>query len=79
MGDGRGLHTAERRVLRTEDAAQWLGLAASTLEKLRVRGDGPRFVRLGWRAVGYDVQDLAAWLETRKRASTSEPARDGAP
>jgi predicted DNA-binding transcriptional regulator AlpA len=38
------------RVLRTPDAATYLGLTASTLEKMRLSGGGPRFVRLGTRA-----------------------------
>jgi predicted DNA-binding transcriptional regulator AlpA len=61
----------ERRILRTRDAANYVGLAASTLEKARLTGWGPRFVKLG-RSVGYDVQDLDRWLDERKRESTSE-------
>ena len=37
-----------------------------------IRGDGPRFVRLGSRSVGYDIMDLDAWLDARKVVSTSE-------
>ena len=61
-----------QRVLRTRDAATYLGVAASTLEKFRLTGGGPRFIRLGRRAVGYDVNDLIEWLEVRKVRSTSE-------
>lgn len=68
-----------KRILRTEAASEYCGLAASTLEKLRVRGDGPRFVKLGGKAVGYDLADLDAWLDSRKASSTSEaPARPAA-
>ena len=49
-----------RRVLRTNSAAQYLGLAESTLEKHRLAGIGPHFIRLGARAVGYDLADLDA-------------------
>ena len=52
----------EKRILRTSEAAEYVGLATSTLEKMRVKGEGPRFIRLGGRAVGYDVRDLDAWL-----------------
>jgi predicted DNA-binding transcriptional regulator AlpA len=61
-----------RRILRQPDAAQYLALAESTLEKLRGTGGGPRFVKLGARAVGYDVHDLDAWVEGQKRTSTSD-------
>jgi predicted DNA-binding transcriptional regulator AlpA len=57
----------DQRVLRTQAAAAYVGLAASTLERLRVTGGGPRFLRIGLRAVGYDVTDLDAWLDARQR------------
>jgi len=50
-------------VLRTKAAADHVGLAASTLERYRQEGIGPRFVRIGRRAVGYRVTDLEAWLD----------------
>lgn len=60
-------------VLDTEGAANYLGLAASTLEKLRVSGGGVPFVKLG-RAVRYRVCDLDAYLAARVRSNTSEQA-----
>jgi predicted DNA-binding transcriptional regulator AlpA len=62
----------ETRILRTPDAARYLGLTASTLEKMRLYGTGPHFIRLGARAVGYSVSDLDSWIENRRRRSTSE-------
>jgi predicted DNA-binding transcriptional regulator AlpA len=63
------------RILRTRDAAVYIGLAASTLEKKRLTGAGPAFVRLGGRAVGYDIRVLDAWLERQQRTSTSDESR----
>jgi predicted DNA-binding transcriptional regulator AlpA len=66
-----------RRILRTPSSAEYLGLAQSTLEKLRANGAGPRVTRLGKRAGGYDVRDLDAWLDERRadaRNPDSEPA-----
>jgi predicted DNA-binding transcriptional regulator AlpA len=65
----------EPRIFRTPDAARRVGLSESSLEKLRCRGDGPAFVKIGSRAVGYLIEDLDAWLVSRRRRSTSEPAR----
>ena len=48
-------------------------LSESRLEKARVRGDGPPFVKLG-RAVRYRPCDVKAWLADRVRNSTSEAA-----
>jgi len=62
------------RIVRTRAAAAYLGLAARTLDDLRASGTGPRYVQLTARSVGYDVADLDAWIEARKRGATSEPA-----
>jgi predicted DNA-binding transcriptional regulator AlpA len=61
----------QRRILRTRHAAPYVGLAESTLEKMRVVGNGPPFVRLGARAVGYRPEDLDLWLERRQVSNTS--------
>ena len=57
--------------LDTDDAARHLGLAANTLEKMRVAGTGPRFCKL-CRAVRYRVVDLENYLAARVISSTSE-------
>ena len=62
-----------RSKLRTPEAARYTGLAKSTLEKLRVTGDGSPFIRIG-RAVLYDPDDLDAWLAANRRKSTSDHA-----
>ena len=56
--------------LRTEAAARYVGLAPSTLAKMRVRGDGPPFSKAGLRVVVYDIQDLNDWLRNTRRTST---------
>lgn len=60
------------RILRTPAAATYVGLSASSLEKMRMTGDGPRFIRLGGRAVGYDVADLDDWLDQQKESTAAE-------
>jgi predicted DNA-binding transcriptional regulator AlpA len=59
------------RRLRTPAAADYLGYAESTLEKKRLSGDGPPFIRLG-RVIVYDTRDLDTWLAKRRAHSTSE-------
>jgi hypothetical protein len=56
--------------LRTEAAARYVGLAPSTLAKMRVRGDGPPFSKAGARVVVYDIDDLDDWLRASRRKST---------
>ena len=58
-------------MLRTREAAQYTGLAKSTLEKLRVHGGGCIYMRVG-RVVVYDPDELDAWLALHKRISTSD-------
>ena len=57
--------------LKVKDAATRLGLSASTLNKWRTQGRGPKFVKLG-RSVCYRTADIDAWLGDQVRGSTSE-------
>ena len=60
--------------LQTPEAAERIGLAAGTLEKMRCRGGGPSYLRLSPRRVVYDVAVLDAWARSRAFGSTSEYA-----
>ncbi len=62
-----------KTVVDTEGAAEHVGLATNTLEKMRVSGQGPRYCKLG-RAVRYRVSDLEDYLAERVVQSTSERA-----
>ena len=55
----------------TSRAAQYLGLAKSTVEKMRVYGGGPRFLKLN-RSVRYRAEDLDEWLRANIVNNTSE-------
>ncbi len=61
-----------RTKMRAPHAAQYLGLSASTLAKMRLRGDGPPYSKAGPRIVIYERSDLDDWLASRRRRSTSE-------
>jgi excisionase family DNA binding protein len=56
-----------------DEAAVYLGLGRQTLPKLRLRGDGPSFMKLG-RSVRYLIEDLDAWAKGHRRRSTSDRA-----
>jgi excisionase family DNA binding protein len=51
--------------------ASRLGISVRTLERKRVDGTGPKFVRVG-RAVRYRESDLVEWLAEQTVRSTSE-------
>ena len=56
--------------LRPELAAEYCCLSASTLSRLRIKGGGPPYVKLG-RAVRYPQDQLVEWLESRIQRNTS--------
>jgi hypothetical protein len=60
------------RYLTNDEAAAYLRLAPSTLEKHRVIGGGPRFHKLGRRVV-YTHKDLEAWANARTFGATFDP------
>jgi predicted DNA-binding transcriptional regulator AlpA len=55
-----------------DQAAAFLGLSPSTLQKLRVVGGGPRYLKWGYRSVRYLAEDLVEWAESSSRISTSQ-------
>jgi len=69
--DTETARTAPRVAFTTREAAQYLGLAVSTLNKWRCHGGGPEFLKLG-RAVRYRRDDLDHFLATRMFSSTAE-------
>ncbi len=65
--------TANLSPIPVEAASKHVGLSVSTLNKLRVFGGGPVFLKLGRRVV-YDISDLDEWLASKRRRSTSDGA-----
>jgi predicted DNA-binding transcriptional regulator AlpA len=59
-------------LLSEKQVAAMLGLEPPTLRNWRVKGQGPRFVRLSRRAVRYSRADVEEWVASRKRRSTSD-------
>jgi transcriptional regulator GlxA family with amidase domain len=61
--------------LTTAEAAQLVRLSPRTLERLRLQGSGPRYLKAGRgkkARVLYRRTDLVAWLEQSEFKSTSE-------
>ena len=59
------------RLLRTKEAARFLGISIRTLEKHRTYGTGPTYRKIGGRVL-YAVEDLQAWTAIGARKSTSD-------
>jgi len=58
-------------ILNTAEAADYVRLAKGTLDRFRLTGEGPKFLKLGG-AVRYRKVDLDQWLDSRLVGSTSE-------
>ena len=54
-------------------ASDLMGVAPQTLARWRCEGGGPPFIRVG-RKIMYAVEDITAWMNSRRVASTSELA-----
>jgi excisionase family DNA binding protein len=64
-------------LLTTQEAADLLGVSARTIEGLRLKGGGPRFVKIGG-AVRYRLASLEDYLQRQERTSTSDPGKGAA-
>ena len=51
-------------------AAEYIGMSSAFLNRRRVTGNGPAYLKLGGR-IFYPQSDLDAWLQGQRRISTS--------
>lgn len=63
------------QLLNEHDAAELLGYSVRTLQKWRVVGGGPKFVKVSARSIRYRVKDLLDWIAERTISSTSDQGR----
>ena len=63
--------------VRVKEAAGYLGLSKSMLDKLRMGTSGPSFFKLG-RAVIYSTADLDSWLASRRVSAANDNERAAA-
>jgi predicted DNA-binding transcriptional regulator AlpA len=61
------------RLLRTREAAKFVGFSPRTMESYRHNGGGPPFVKIRDYAVRYVLRDLLTWIDARKRTLTLDP------
>jgi predicted DNA-binding transcriptional regulator AlpA len=60
------------RLINEQTAAAFIGYSVRALQNWRLRGGGPRFVRISSRSIRYRRRDLICWAEMHLRSSTSE-------
>ena len=59
-------------LLNEEDTARFLAVSCRTLQRWRLEGGGPHFIRMGERRVAYRHADLTAWTNARRFNTTAE-------
>ncbi len=70
--------TFEDRLIGEKEVAAYLSLGLSTIQQWRLKGKGPRFIRLG-RLVRYRESDLRVYIEgLASYQSTTEADMGGA-
>jgi len=60
------------RLIGENEAASFLGYTVRALQNWRVRGGGPKFIKVSSRSVRYRRRDLIAWAEGLLRSNTSQ-------
>jgi len=59
------MQNLKKNLVKQDSAATFLGLSEATLERDRWRGGDIPFIRVGQRAIRYDLGQLDAYLESR--------------
>ncbi len=59
-------------LLKPKDVADLLAVSERTLERWRITGEGPRFVRLGSKVVRYTGEEVEAFVAARVKANTGQ-------
>jgi excisionase family DNA binding protein len=70
-GPQAGNESTRRPLFNVRQAAEYLGVSKSFLDKLRVTGEGSPYFKAG-RKVLYSPDDLDSWIVGRRRFSTSD-------
>ena len=66
-----GVEVIDQFYLTYAQAATYLGMGVSTLERLRTKGTGPLAHKLGSKAVRFRICDLDAWAMPTNSTSQS--------
>jgi excisionase family DNA binding protein len=66
------MHLEKGRLITTQEAADYLGVSRAFLERDRWAGAKIPFIKVGSRAVRYDINTLNEYIKKRTRTSTSD-------
>lgn len=70
MNTQNNLEPLNTPFMSVSEAAEYIGVSQSLLNKLRVEGGGPAYSKIARRIV-YSANDIVGWLNEHKHNSTS--------
>lgn len=76
---GNQINTSEDRdyldrLLNEQDAAEFLSYTMRALQNWRVRGGGPKYIKVSARSIRYRRRDLIAWVDERTYSNSTQAA-----
>jgi excisionase family DNA binding protein len=60
----------ERKLMTTEEVARFLQVSPETVRKWRYQNAGPRSIRVSYRNVRYEKEEVERWLAMRSDKNT---------
>lgn len=64
------------RFIDERDAAKMLSLTEKALQKWRLLGTGPKYVKLSPRCVRYKISDIIQWAESKYEGRKNDSKND---
>lgn len=64
------------RLINEKEAAEYIGHSVRALQNWRLRGGGPKFIKVSGRSIRYRRIELDEWANSKLVSSTSEAAND---
>lgn len=62
----------DKQYFTPKELSDLLGISISLLNKLRLSGKGPKYIKVSYRVLRYPLTEVAQYIEAYKRQSTSE-------
>lgn len=63
-------------MLSTAQAAHYIGVTKGCLDRWRLQGKGPPWIRIGTRIIRYRIEDLDEWLRNNRIDPSGRPPTD---